>query len=212
MKNHVLHEKHEFSSIRQLVEEIGDLYFGKVAFSYRLKATDKDVQTKNYEHLRADVRALGTALIARGLSGKTIALVGKLSYAWVLLYYAVQAVGSVLTPLDRDWTAEDLSDTAKRADAVAVFADEDVAQKGEAVADAIAGTLYTVDGEGENTVSALLAEGEALLTAGDRRYFEGELDTERMSLLVFTSGTTGKGKGVMLSQRAILSDMADVLP
>ena len=212
MKNHVLHEKHEFPSIRELVEEIGDLYFGKVAFSYRFKATDKEIQKKNYEQLRADVRALGTALIARGLAGKTVALIGKLSYSWVLLYYAVQAVGSVLTPLDRDWTAEDLADTAQRADAAAAFVDTDIRAKGDAVVAAIEGALYSVDGDGENSVAALLAEGQALLAEGDRRYFETELDTEKMSLLVFTSGTTGKGKGVMLSQKAVLSDMADVLP
>ncbi len=213
MKNHVLHEKHEFANIRQMVEEIGDLYYGKVAFAYRYKATDKEIHKKNYEQLREDVRSLGTALIERTLAGKTVALIGKLSYHWVLMYYAVQAVGSVLVPLDRDWTAEDLSDTAKRADVSAVFFDADVSAKGEAVREALESEhVFCLDGDAENSINALLAQGAALLAGGDRRYFERELDTSVMSLLVFTSGTTGKGKGVMLSQKNILSDMADVLP
>ena len=213
MKNHVLHEKHEFPNIREMVEEIGNLYYGKVAFSYRYKATDKEVQKKKYEELREDVRALGTALIEHNLAGKTVALIGKLSYRWILMYYAVQAVGSVLVPLDRDWTVEDLCDTAKRADVDAVFVDADIAAKGDAVREALGfAVAFSIDADADSSVGALVAEGVALLAEGDKRYFERELDTSAMSLLVFTSGTTGKGKGVMLSQKAILSDMADVLP
>ena len=213
MKNHVLHAKHEFPNFREFVEQIGDLYYGKVAYSYKRKATDKEIQCVNYEQLRQDVRALGAAMIDAGMQGKHIALVGKLSYRWILVYYATQAIGSVLVPLDRDWTAEDLMDTAVRAEIGVVFADDDVAAKSDAVRDRLGlSAVYSVDGEGDSAVGTLIDAGAKLLEAGDRRYFETDLDTQKLSLLVFTSGTTGKGKGVMLSQKALLSDMADVLP
>ena len=49
--------------------------------------------------------------------------------------------------------------------------------------------------------------GENLVAAGDTSYFDYEIDPNRMASIVFTSGTTGKGKGVMLSQTNIVSDM-----
>ena len=49
--------------------------------------------------------------------------------------------------------------------------------------------------------------GEMLVSEGDTSYFDYEIDPDRMASIVFTSGTTGKGKGVMLSQTNIVSDM-----
>ena len=52
-----------------------------------------------------------------------------------------------------------------------------------------------------------IAEGEKLIAAGDRSFAEYELDVDRMCALVFTSGTTGVPKGVMLSQKNIASNI-----
>ena len=43
-------------------------------------------------------------------------------------------------------------------------------------------------------------------------YKNAPIDVDALALLVFTSGTTGKGKGVMLSQRAIISNICAALP
>ena len=44
-----IHEKKVYSNIREVVDSIADLYGKKTAFSYRFKATDKEVQHKSYE-------------------------------------------------------------------------------------------------------------------------------------------------------------------
>ena len=206
-----IHPKREYRDIREMIEEVGDLYNGKIAYTYRIKPSDKEIITKNYEELRDDVRALTTEFVSRGMSGKHVGLVGKLSYHWVVVYYATLAANAVLVPLDKEWTAEDLAATGVKAELSYVFCDGDVVAKGTAIAEA-AGAEDPITLEyGEGTVFELIGQGRAKFEADNSLYYNQEIDVEKMSLLVFTSGTTGKGKGVMLSQHNILSDIADPL-
>ena len=206
-----IHEKREYSNIREVIEEIGEIYKGRVAYSFRIKPSDKDIVEKKYEDLRDDVRALATEFISRGMSGKHIALIGKLSYHWIVVYYATFIADAVLVPLDKEWLEADLAATGAKAEVSYVFCDGDAIAKGRAVAEA-AGTeeLFALE-YGEGTVDELISLGRAKFEADSTLYFGQQIDTEKMSLLVFTSGTTGKGKGVMLSQHNILSDIADPL-
>ena len=109
MKVKALHEKREYINVREMIEDIGERYCGKPAYRYRKNPHDKEAIVVNYETLRDNVRAYATEIIARGYQGKKIALIGKHTYGWIETYYAVLATGSVLIPLDRDWSAEDLA-------------------------------------------------------------------------------------------------------
>ena len=205
MKSEILHQKIEYPDMRTFIERIGETYAGRTAYSFRRNPKDAEVVHVRYEELREDVRALGTALLARGYAGKHCAVVGRLSYAWVCCYYAIISIGAVLVPLDRDWTVPELTDTLRHADASMLLCDGDLTENGEKICETLQlGKVYLLDGEGENSVSALIREGKEALASGDRRYYETVPDPEGMSLLVFTSGKTGKGKGVMLSQRAVI--------
>ena len=56
-------------------------------------------------------------------------------------------------------------------------------------------------------LSDIVALGGDRYKNGDNSYYDYEIDDEKLATIVFTSGTTGKGKGVMLSQKNIVSDM-----
>ena len=203
-----IHEKKVYLNMREVIEDIGNIYKDRNAYSYRIKASDKVVHTKTYPELRDDVRALTAELVSMGVTGKHVALVGKLSYHWILVYYATFCAGGVLVPLDKEWLAQDLAATGEKAEVSFVFCDGDVIEKGRAIAEA-AGCGEPIALEyGEGTVDALVEAGRVKFNENSDLYYGVDIDTEKMSLLVFTSGTTGKGKGVMLSQKNILSDIA----
>ena len=207
-----LHEKIEFPNIREMIRQCADMYGDKTAYSFRIKPNDKEAVTKSYNDLKNDVAALATELIARGYQGKHVCLIGKLSYSWVLVYYATMSIGSVLIPLDRDWQAADLADTVKKADTDLLIVDADIKDKGTEICETVGlSSLLFIGGE-ENTLDSLIEAGSEKVAAGDDSLSAAPIDPMAMALLVFTSGTTGKGKGVMLSQKNILSDMAEVIP
>ena len=213
MEKITIHPTREFDNIRAAVESFAEMYGDDTAFSFKRNAHDKEVVKKSFIELRDDVRALGSRLLELGYAGKHILTIGKLTYEWIVAYYAVMAIGSVLVPLDKEWTTIDLADTAKRADANLVIADADVTAKAEAVIEAVGiEKFYLNSPEGENSLGALIEEGRALFAANSEPYFTAPIDVDVMSLLVFTSGTTGKGKGVMLSQRNFMSDLTHVIP
>ncbi len=207
-----LHLRREFESMRDLIEEAAKLYDGKIAYSYRLNPRDKEAVKISFTQLRDDVRALATEFIARGYDSKNCALVAKLSYSWVCSYFALLIAGATLVPLDKDWHGTDLADTVKKAEASYLIIDNDLSDKAEEILkvnENIAAPIYTGASENGESIPSLMELGRAKFNENSSLYFDKEIDVLRMSLLVFTSGTTGKGKGVMLNQRAILSDMAD---
>ena len=202
-----IRERVYYKDVREMVEDIGDRWADRYAYSFRINPRDKEVVKKTYPELRDEVRALSTAFINKGIAGKHITLIGKYSYNWVLTYYASMCTASVLIPLDKDWTAADLTATAQRADTEVLIVDKAIKEKGEEIAAALGVELLIT----EDDIDALVAEGKDAFKADSAPYYATVIDPDALALLVFTSGTTGKGKGVMLSQKGITWDLYDVV-
>lgn len=213
MKIKELHEKLEFENMREMIEAVGDMYPTRTAISYRENPTDKEIRQVSYAQLRDDVRALASEFLSRGMKGKHCALIGRLSYPWVCTYYASLCAGAVLVPLDRDWQKDDLAQTVISANAEFLICDSDITNKAEAIKNTagVQSVIYT-DGENGERIFDLIASGRERFINDDNIYFSEDINSDTLSLLVFTSGTTGKGKGVMLTQRAILTDISNILP
>ena len=215
MRNDILHEKHYFANVRELVEWSADTHGEATAFSFRPNPHKTETVLRSFVELRDDVRALASEMLSMGCHGKHCALIGRFSYEWVVTYFATLSIGAVLVPLDRDWAAEDLADTVKKADAAFLFTDEDIAAKTAVIAKTVKLSekpVFLQAKEEKNSLRALMDAGKAKFITHPERFFEARISPDKLSLLVFTSGTTGKGKGVMLSQNNVLSDLCDVIP
>lgn len=213
MNTDQLHPKREFKSIRHIVEYAAKTYGNRIAFSYRQKPHDKEKISISYIEFRDDVRALATEMLSRGMNGKHVVVVAKMSYDFIVTYYATLIIGAVLVPLDKDWGAAELADTAKNADMDYLFCDCELSDKSDEIVKIceLNTPVVFLGSQGDQGLQAMISAGRVKFSQNKRPYFDFEFDKRQLSLLVYTSGTTGKGKGVMLCTDSIIRDMADVV-
>lgn len=202
-------QSREYENMREMVADCGARFADRVAFSYRTRPFDEQKVTVTFREFARQVEALGTEMLARGMAQGHVCLIGKLSYGWILTYFATLSIGAVLVPLDPEWTADDLAATARTAEVSALVCEGGLSEKADRIAAAcgLAGHIRIGDGAGES-LGDLIAAGEARLLQGDDAFRRAPVDREALALLVFTSGTTGQGKGVMHNQRALTSNIA----
>ena len=199
--------------LKQMLESSVALYGDNVAFMQRF-VKDEPFREITYKEAMADINGLGTALIDKGLKDKRIAVIGDNCYQWATSYLAVVCGTGIVVPLDKELSPSDLKQLVIEADVSAVLFTKkfkDAFREMKASSDTKLEILINLNGEtAEDDVLAwkeLKEEGKRLVEQGDRRFLDAEIDAETMSVLLFTSGTTGIAKGVMLSQRNICEDL-----
>lgn len=212
-KDYDLYTALHFHDVREMLERSAEKYGTRCAISYRKKPTDKEAVRVGYDEVLAGVAALATALIRRGLRGKRIAIIGENSLEWMYSYYAVTSMGAVAVPIDKDYPADDMISVLNSAACSALLFSPSIKERYSRIKESVPTLEYSVafrpsdDCEGALLFDGLIEEGKGAIDGGDRSYYEYEIDREAMVSIVFTSGTTGKGKGVMLSTANILDDL-----
>ena len=221
-KNYPIYKTTFIDDMRSLVEEAAQNFPDSIAISYKDKPSDKEVKKVTFSQWREDVRHLGTALVSNGLREQNIAIVGENTYGWCCSFFAVMGIGSVTVPVDKELPIEDINGIITTTGCKAVIYGKTAEEKIKAIlADGgLASAEYIISIDPKNnidaellgtktliSVSELEEKGAELYKAGDNSYYDYKIDVNKLASIVFTSGTTGKGKGVMLSQANICLDM-----
>ena len=221
-KNYPIYKTTFIDDMRSLVEEAAQNFSDSTAISYKENYWDKEVKRVSFNQWRDDVRNLGTALISEGLREQNIAIVGENSYGWCCSFFGVMAIGAVTVPIDKELPSEDIRGIIGATACKAVIYGKsakakikELLQNGsmksvEMLISVVPDDMFDAEDLGGRTLVSLAQlqdKGSMLYAGGDNSYYDYKIDTNKLASIVFTSGTTGKGKGVMLSQANIGLDM-----
>ena len=211
-KNYELNKVTKIETIKEMmnlaVKEAGN----QTAFEYRNPINKEEIIKVTYEEFENDTNKLGTGLSTLVDHDTHIAIIGDNSYDWLTVYLAVLKSNHVFVPIDKELTKQEIFNVLRSSDSEIIFYAEKYEKYIEECKKEVPNIKYYVGldkekNEGNNLSYKLLKEeGKKLLEKGDTSYTSIEhKDTNILKLLVYTSGTTGNPKGVMLTEHNLVS-------
>lgn len=171
-------------------------YGKQAAYRYKVK---KEIVDRTYEDVKRDSMAVSRMLDAFGMTGKHIALLGATTYEWIVSFFGITNSGSVAVPIDAQLPAEAICELLARADVELLFYDEIRADVVELVKKSCPKVKQIVSFQASDQ-SGDIDSWERLRTE-NLGEFQAAVTPEQLCTILFTSGTTGKSKGVMLSHQ-----------
>lgn len=205
----------ELNNFRELMDFCYENYKDNIAYKYKKDPEKKPAEyiNKTYADTINDVKAISTAILNNNKKISRIALIGSNRYEWVISYFGVTTAGLVIAPMDKLLPEKEIKSLIKRSDVEAVIFEKKYADTfKELLADETnkLSTLICMDDIEDNEIqklSDLIKTGNKLLKEGNKQYEDVKIDDNKMSIMLFTSGTTDLAKIVMLSQKNICSNI-----
>ena len=188
-------------TLRDIIRHGAEAYGSQTAFRYKVK---KEIVDRTYLDVDRDSMAVSRMVESMGMEGKHIALIGTTTYQWIMSYFGIVGSGSVAVPIDAQLPADAVCELLERADVEMLVFDEIRRDVAEAVKEKCPSVRYILSMQAEEAADGV--QSLSMLTALHAGEYEKELDGGQLATILFTSGTTGKSKGVMLSHRNLVDN------
>lgn len=200
MAKYKLYNSEKVHDLREMIERGAFRHPNKTAF---LQKVDGKYKPVSYIRFKNDIDSFGAALTARGFAGKRVIVLGENCYSWCLAYMTVVCGLGAVVPVDKEIPAEEVANIAKISEAALIIYSKKYESKLEYLPESVERIAF-------DEIVSYIIDGAELLGAGNKDYIELSIDRDALCSLIFTSGTTGVSKGVMLSQRNICTTIENL--
>ena len=158
----------------------------------------------SYTQMGKRIDAVMAYMEALGIEpGDRVILYSQNMPNWGIVYFATQCMGVVVVPVLPDFNAYELGNIIEHSGAKAIFISKSLDFKLAKVEDVEIGTVIRLD-----DFDLLKGPEASPLYDVDKKHTGSYTPNEdEMSVLLYTSGTTGTPKGVMLSQRNLITNI-----
>ena len=198
----------EITDLKDMLKKSGEKYGKKIAYKIRQENEYKEI---THSEVRKMVDGLGTKLIDMGLKDKRIAVIGENRYEWEIAYLSIVCGTGTVVPLDKSLPENELESLIERSKAEAIICSQKYV---EILKKTKLKYIISMDLENDNdgiiSQKRLISEGIQLVKSGDTSFTNAKIDNEKMSIMLFTSGTTSISKAVALSHKNICSNLMDI--
>ncbi len=211
-----IHEYVKITDLKDMLRKSEKAFGDKEAFRFKTKEPGK-FKDISYKDFSKDVNALGTSLINLDMKDKRIAIISENRYEWAVAYLAVVCGTGIVVPMDKSLPENEIRSLIERSEVDAIIFSSKYDEIMKRVRnDEISKIKYYISmdlsKESEKILSQreLTEKGKKLLSDGDKRFVDAKIDREKMSIMLFTSGTTAKSKAVALSHKNICTNLQDI--
>lgn len=205
----------EIKNLKDMLKKSGEKYGEKNAYKIRLEKNK--YKTYTHKDVRQMINYLGTRLIDLGLKNKRIAVIGENRYEWEIAYLSIVCGTGIVVPLDKSLPQNELEKVIERSGVEAIFYSEKYTDILKTIVGRGIGNLKTLISmdlkhhtEGIYSQNELISEGKKLVENGNKSFIDATIDNEKMSIMLFTSGTTSDSKIVALSHKNLVSNLMDI--
>lgn len=212
-KDEYFFEYPDFNNIKEIIYDVTNKYPENKAFIVKNKK-NKEITYKNitFKELLEDANNLGTGLYNLGMRNKRIAIISKNRYEWALSYISILLGNMVAVPLDKGLTEIEIENSIIRSEADAIIFDNgmfefisNIRANGKTQ---LKEYICMDENEDYKSIQEIIEKGKKVRLEGKNDFENVEIDSNKMSVLCFTSGTSANSKIVMLSQRNIASNIS----
>lgn len=203
MKNkpYALYELPHINDLKDMLLHKKEITPDKIAFTF---SKGKNIISKTYAILYEDVCSLGTWLYAKNFYGKHIAIIGENSYEWLVAFFAITCGGNVAVPIDKELPENEIARLLEKADVQVIFYSKSYRETAE---NAVGMTEGDIASYSLASMDSFLNEGADLIALETNAFIDYQIDRKQLCCIMFTSGTSGSSKGVMLSHENIAEDI-----